>query len=915
MVLSTEWSQVELIELINEGNGLGFMLVGGRSTGVVIKALIPGGAAERDGRMQAGDHVLQINDVPLRGFSSDQVAQVLRQTGQQVRLIVARSVEPASVDFQAITSHAPIIPTKLLADPEELDRILQQTGGYTTTAAAVTATAAAATTTHVLVSEQTTITTIEEVAPASSINLLIPPHSQAVPALVSTTISAEPTVNLSSLQQYQSVNCAAGDSGVVGVGVSGSAVNTTVLLKSGTIATTETEVNNKGHNSNCNNMNRVTSSSSSLAALAGGGGGAAGVGGGMGTPNGLVKRPSDIPLPDPTQCSVIQCDGIDSTTTCSSEEGGLDLDSPETEVYQVELHKNVYGLGITVAGYVCEEEDLSGIFVKSIIEGSAAEISGIQINDRIVEVNGRSLNGVTNHQAVDILRQTDIAVNLKLERFLRGRKFEHLQTALTEMRSVGASTPSTPMSCRSSIMRTPRLGSMGSTKSMDLIVEEKRSSEDSLEESKGTNKKPKKFDQDEDEQDTEQVVTVEEIHSCRQMNRSISSNKSEASHRSTPLVVSEEIPLGGGGMVVIENEMESHTTIDSNDVYANDYVNGEDGDGEEEDEDDNELAMIEANHHQQKHNKSHRLSIDEHLPYHKQQQQQLVDENVDPLVRQWQSEICPDSKVIVVELHKLSGLGISLEGTVEVECGVELHPHHFIRSILDEGPVGRNGVLRPGDELLQVNEHRLQGRKHIEVVRIIKELPRQVKLVCARGRKPPSVINTSQSPEAFEARSILGPGGLKSLQNLLTTKAQSESSLYTSSTATLTDQQRSKSFEQVSGLALWTSDVVFVDVEKTEAGFGFSILDYQDPLDPDGTVIVIRGLIPGGAAEATGLIFPGDRLVYVNSVNLHGMSLDQAVAVLKCVLAGSKVRLGLCRPLSTSDSNIDESPQAETPTT
>lgn len=82
---------------------------------------------------------------------------------------------------------------------------------------------------------------------------------------------------------------------------------------------------------------------------------------------------------------------------------------------------------------MCEEEDLSGIFVKSIIEGSAAEMSGkIQINDRIVAVDGKTLSGVTNHQAVEMLRNTDIAVRLTLERFLRGRKFEHLQVALTE---------------------------------------------------------------------------------------------------------------------------------------------------------------------------------------------------------------------------------------------------------------------------------------------------------------------------------------------------------------------------------------------------------------------------------------------------------------------------------------------------
>jgi len=150
----------------------------------------------------------------------------------------------------------------------------------------------------------------------------------------------------------------------------------------------------------------------------------------------------------------------------------------------------------------------------------------------------------------------------------------------------------------------------------------------------------------------------------------------------------------------------------------------------------------------------------------------------------WKSEF-PDSEIIVAEINKLSGLGISLEGTVDVECGIEKRPHHYIRSILADGPVGRQGILRPGDELLQVNEHKLQGLRHIDVVKILKELPARVKLVCARGTRVPSVINTSQNPEAFETRSLL-PGGHQSLQNLLS-KAQSESSLYTSSTATLTD--------------------------------------------------------------------------------------------------------------------------------
>lgn len=71
---------------------------------------------------------MQIGDVNLRGMGSEQVAAVLRQSGSHVRLVVARPVEPTSPDYQALGSHAPIVPTKILADPEELDRHLVQNG-------------------------------------------------------------------------------------------------------------------------------------------------------------------------------------------------------------------------------------------------------------------------------------------------------------------------------------------------------------------------------------------------------------------------------------------------------------------------------------------------------------------------------------------------------------------------------------------------------------------------------------------------------------------------------------------------------------------------------------------------------------------------------------------------------------------
>ena len=72
--------------------------------------------------------------------------------------------------------------------------------------------------------------------------------------------------------------------------------------------------------------------------------------------------------------------------------------------------------------------------------------------------------------------------------------------------------------------------------------------------------------------------------------------------------------------------------------------------------------------------------------------------------------ICTLSSLQVAQLSKFEeggGLGISLEGTVDVEGGREVRPHHYIRSILPDGPVGKNNRLCSGDELLEVNESHL----------------------------------------------------------------------------------------------------------------------------------------------------------------------------------------------------------------
>ena len=107
----------------------------------------------------------------------------------------------------------------------------------------------------------------------------------------------------------------------------------------------------------------------------------------------------------------------------------------------------------------------------------------------------------------------------------------------------------------------------------------------------------------------------------------------------------------------------------------------------------------------------------------------------------------------------------------------------------------------------------------------------------------------------------------------------------------------------VKGLAMWTDEVLTIELQKTERGLGFSILDYQDPLNPSETVIVIRSLVPGGVAQQDGRLIPGDRLMFVNSVPLGNASLDTAVQALKGAPQGT-VLIGVSKPLPVTDSQI-----------
>ncbi|XP_062868061.1 tyrosine-protein phosphatase non-receptor type 13 [Trichomycterus rosablanca] len=102
---------------------------------------------------------------------------------------------------------------------------------------------------------------------------------------------------------------------------------------------------------------------------------------------------------------------------------GLTAGGPEVnslrpgDLFDVELSKSDSGLGISVTGGSNTSLKHGGVYVKGVIPKGAAELDGrIKKGDRVVAVNGKSLEGATHKQAVEALRDTGQVVHLLLEK-------------------------------------------------------------------------------------------------------------------------------------------------------------------------------------------------------------------------------------------------------------------------------------------------------------------------------------------------------------------------------------------------------------------------------------------------------------------------------------------------------------------
>uniref|UniRef100_A0A672HNP3 PDZ domain-containing protein n=1 Tax=Salarias fasciatus TaxID=181472 RepID=A0A672HNP3_SALFA len=85
--------QETLLEIHKGRSGLGLSIVGGTDTqldAILIHEVYEEGAAARDGRLRAGDQILEVDGLDLRGSAHQEAIAALRRSGSRVRLTVRR---------------------------------------------------------------------------------------------------------------------------------------------------------------------------------------------------------------------------------------------------------------------------------------------------------------------------------------------------------------------------------------------------------------------------------------------------------------------------------------------------------------------------------------------------------------------------------------------------------------------------------------------------------------------------------------------------------------------------------------------------------------------------------------------------------------------------------------------------------
>ncbi|XP_065264284.1 FERM and PDZ domain-containing protein 2 [Emys orbicularis] len=231
-------------------------------------------------------------------------------------------------------------------------------------------------------------------------------------------------------------------------------------------------------------------------------------------------------------------------------------------------------------------------------------------------------------------------------------------------------------------------------------------------------------------------------------------------------------------------------------------------------------------------------------------------------------------EIYSVELVKEDGtFGISVTGGINTSVrdgGI------YVKSVIPRGPADKDGQIKKGDRLLEVDGISLCGITHKQAVECLKKSGQVVRLLLERGRHK-SAEPCPAAKDRMEEKSVIVS---------LATPLSAGPNGYSFAT----DGER---FE--------------VKLTKNSGGLGFSFLQMEREACEHlgGEIVRIKRLFPGQPAEENGEIEVGDVILAVNEKPIQGLSYQDVLHLLRG--APRQVTLLLCRPPKGLLPEIDQS--------
>ncbi|XP_068250097.1 multiple PDZ domain protein-like isoform X3 [Palaemon carinicauda] len=200
------------------------------------------------------------------------------------------------------------------------------------------------------------------------------------------------------------------------------------------------------------------------------------------------------------------------------------------------------------------------------------------------------------------------------------------------------------------------------------------------------------------------------------------------------------------------------------------------------------------------------------------------------------AEIKPGRETTIEIVKEKMGLGLSIVGGSDTLLGAII-----IHEVYPDGAAAKDGRLKPGDQILNVNNENFREITHQKALSVLRQTPSKA------GEKVKMVVYREEG-------------------------TQKEEDLY---------------------------DVITVQLtKKSGKGLGLSIVGRKN-----GPGVFISDVVPGGVAESDGRLMQGDQILEVNDKDLKNATQEQAAAILKCAPGSVSMKLGRLKAGKKANAN------------